>query len=215
MDAQPQPRRKLPALSSFRKPGAVRRVGGQHPVQGGALTRLIGKTILSLMGWRVEGQWPAEDKLVIVGAPHTSNWDLPLSLGMQMSTNLRLNWMMKAEAFVFPLAGLFKRLGGIPIDRKQAGGVVDQTAAVFNSRDRMYLGITPTGTRSSKAGYRNGYLRIAYAAGVPVFVAGVDSRRKVVKLDRIWPLTGDIDRDNNDIRDYVRANYQGINPERD
>ncbi len=217
MEATPLPRPKIPTpnLPTFRKPGAVRAVGGTYPRQGGAVTRWVGKTILALMGWKVEGQWPSEDKLVIVGAPHTSNWDLPLSLGMQMSTNLRLNWMMKAEAFANPLGGLFKRLGGIPIDRKAAGGVVEQTAEVFNRRDKMYLGITPTGTRSSKAGYRNGYLRIAYAAGVPVFIAGVDARRKVLTLDRIWPLTGDIETDNDAIRDYVRANYEGINPQRD
>ena len=176
--------------------------------------RFIGRTILALMGWRIVGEWPAEDKLVIVGAPHTSNWDLPLSLGMQMSTNLRLNWMMKAEAFVWPLSGLFKALGGIPVDRKQAGDVVEQTKAVFDSRDKMYLGITPTGTRSSKAGYRKGYLRIAQGAGVPVFIVGVDAPRKRLVLDRLWPLTGDIDADNEAIRTYVRANYTGINAER-
>ncbi|MEL7232365.1 MAG: 1-acyl-sn-glycerol-3-phosphate acyltransferase [Pseudomonadota bacterium] len=188
--------------------------GGSYPRQGGAITRMIGKLILRLMGWRVEGDWPAEDKLVIVGAPHTSNWDLPLSLGMQMSTNLRLNWMMKAEAFVWPLSGLFKRLGGIPIDRKAASDVVEQTKAVFDAREKMYLGITPTGTRSAKAGYRKGYLRIAYGAGVPVFIAGVDAPNKRLVLDRLWPLTGDIEADNDAIRDYVRANYQGMNAKR-
>ena len=177
--------------------------------------RFIGRTILALMGWRIVGEWPAEDKLVIVGAPHTSNWDLPLSLGMQMATNLRLNWMMKAEAFFFPLGGLFKKLGGIPIDRKRAGSVVEQTSAVFRLRDKMYLGITPTGTRSETVAYRKGYLRIAYDAGVPVFIAGVDGRRKVLTLDRIFPLTGDIDADNAAIQSYVREHYRGMNSDRD
>ena len=187
---------------------------GSHPRQGNALTRLVGKAILGLMGWRVVGDWPAADKLVVVGAPHTSNWDLPLALGMLLSQNLRLSWMMKAEAFIWPLSGLFKALGGIPVNRSAAGDVVEQMTAQFAARDKLYLGITPTGTRSSKAGYRKGYLRIAQAAGVPVFIAGVDARTKTLTLDRVWPLTGDIEADNDAIRDYVRANYQGINPER-
>ncbi len=210
MDALPDDDNPVPGRTDPSEASAH----GSYPRQGGPISRWIGKTILALMGWRLAGEWPAEDKLIIVGAPHTSNWDLPLSLGMQMSTNLRLNWMMKAEAFVWPFSIMFKALGGIPIDRRAAGAVVKQTSAVFNRRDKMYLGITPTGTRSSKAGYRKGYLRIAYAADVPIFIVGVDARRKVLTLDRIWPLTGDLETDNDAIRDYVRSTYQGINPER-
>ena len=166
------------------------------------------------MGWTIEGEWPDEPKLVVVGSPHTSNWDLLLAIGMLLSMNLRLSWMMKAEAFVWPFGGLFRRLGGIPIDRKAAGSVVEQTTAVFNARERMYLGITPTGTRSSTADYRKGYLRIAQGAGIPVFIAGVDAPRKTLVLDRIFPLTSDIGADNAAIQSYVRSRYRGMNANR-
>ena len=185
-----------------------------YPRQGGALSRWIGKAILAAMGWKIEGRWPAEPKLVVVGSPHTSNWDLLLAIGMLLSMNLRLNWMMKREAFVWPFGALFRRLGGIPIDRKAAGSVVEQTTAAFNARNRMYLGITPTGTRSAKADYRKGYLRIAEGAGVPVFIAGVDARRKTLVLDRVFPLSGEIDADNAAIQDYVRTHYTGMNADR-
>ncbi|MFZ2520069.1 MAG: glycerol acyltransferase, partial [Anaerolineae bacterium] len=33
-------------------------------------------------GWRVEGRPPALAKYVIVGAPHTSNWDFLVMLGV-------------------------------------------------------------------------------------------------------------------------------------
>ena len=185
-------------------------LNAMSPRQGNRLTKAIGGLILRLMGWRITGAWPEESKIVIVGAPHTSNWDLFLALGMMMNQNLRLSWMMKKEAFFWPLGGLWKRLGGIPINRKAAQDVVQQTADFFASRDSVYLGITPEGTRSKVGGFRKGYLRIAQATGAPVFIAGVDARKKTVHLDRLWPLTGDIEADNAAIETYIRENYQGI-----
>ena len=182
------------------------------PRRGGRIAHWTGRVLLALIGWKIEGRWPDEPKLVIVGAPHTSNWDLILAIGMMTSQNLGLNWMMKKEAFHWSVAWLWRALGGIPIDRKAAGGVVEQTSAWFRKSDRAYLGITPEGTRSKVGDYRKGYLRMAYAAEVPVFIAGVDGTRKTLVLDRVWPLTGDIDADNAAIAAYVRTNYGGMKP---
>ncbi|WP_371398613.1 1-acyl-sn-glycerol-3-phosphate acyltransferase [Algimonas porphyrae] len=181
-----------------------------YPRQGNGLTRWIGLTLLKLMGWRIKGEWPDVPKLVTIGAPHTSNWDLGLAMGMMLGWNLRLSWMMKKEAFVWPLGWLWKKMGGIPIDRKAAQDIVEQTADAFARRDKLHLGITPEGTRSKVGGFRKGYLRIAYAANVPVFLVGVDAPNRQVVLDKFWPLTGDIDADNAAIETYYRDTYQGI-----
>jgi len=118
--------------------------------------------------------------------------------------------MMKKQAFFWPLGGLFKRLGGVPIDRSSQNDVTTQIAAWFQSQDKAYLGITPEGTRSKVETFKRGYLRIAYAANVPVFLVGVDAVNKHVVLDKVWALTGDIDIDNHAIKAYYDANYQGI-----
>lgn len=180
------------------------------PRGGNRLTRAIGRLVLNLMGWQVEGDWPEVPKLVAVGAPHTSNWDLGLAMGTMLSRNLRLSWMMKREAFVWPLGSLWRKLGGIPVDRKAAQDVVTQTAEAFARADKLHLGITPEGTRSKVGGFRKGYLRMAYAADVPVFLIGVDAPNKRVVLDGIWPLSGDIDADNAAIEQYYRNTYRGI-----
>ena len=188
-------------------PGVVARP--VHPRAGNAFTRWLGRVWLGLMGWRIAGELPDVPKAILVGAPHTTNWDLPLALAMRLATGLDYSWMMKAEAFAGPTGGFFRRLGGVPVDRKAARDKIGQMADWFASRDRAYLGITPEGTRSKVEEWKTGYLRIAEAAHVPVVIAGVDGRNRTLVFDRVWPTTGDIAADNAAIRDYVRANYSG------
>lgn len=185
-------------------------VGPAIPRSGNATTRWIGRTVLSLMGWKLEGKFPNEPKLIILGAPHTSNWDLFLAMGSLMTYGVKASWMMKKEAFFWPLGGLWKAMGGIPIDRKAKNDVVGQITDWFNSNEKAWLGVTPEGTRSKVEGYRKGYLRMAYAANVPVFVIGVDATRKTLVLDRVMALTGDINADNKAIKAYVDSNYTGV-----
>jgi len=125
---------------------------------------------------------------------------------------MRASWMMKKEAFFWPLGGLFKKLGGVPIDRKASQDVTGQMTDWFGSSEKAWLGITPEGTRSKVDTLKKGYLRIAYAAKVPVFLIGIDGPGKTVVVDRLWPLTGDIEVDNRDIKAYYDANYKGIRP---
>ena len=191
-------------------PGAL--VGSVHPKAGSAWTRWLGRAILRLMGWRIGGTLPAVSRAILVGAPHTSNNDLTLAIAMRLATGLDYSWMMKREAFRWPLGALWKSLGGVPIDRSASRDRIRQTADWFDSRERAYLGITPEGTRGRVDRWKTGYLRIAQAADIPVMIAGVDGASKTLVFDRLWPLTGDIDADNTAIRDYVRANYSGMKP---
>ena len=183
------------------------------PRMGNALTRGLAHGILRLLGWEITGKFPDEKKLIYIGAPHTSNWDLIVSLCAMQAVGLRCSWMMKKQAFFWPLGGLFKRLGGVPIDRGAKTNIIEQMADWFTHQDKAYLGMTPEGTRSKVDSYKRGYLRIAYAAKVPIFLIALDGANKRVALDKIWPLTGDIEVDNAAIKAYYDANYEGIRPD--
>jgi len=183
------------------------------PRTGNRVTRGLSKLILRLMGWQIAGAFPKEKKLVFIGCPHTSNWDLILALSAMQSVGLKASWMMKKEAFFWPLGGLWKKLGGVPIDRKAKNDITTQMAEWFGKQDKAYLGITPEGTRAKVQQLKKGYLRIAYAAKVPVFLVAIDAIKKEVVLDKLWPLTGDIDTDNRAIKQYYDENYVGIRPE--
>ena len=179
---------------------------------GGGVSRWVGQTILGLMGWRVEGEPPNVAKCVIIASPHTSNWDLILAFGTILSRGMPIRFMMKKEAFFFPFGGLFKRLGGMPIDRSSRNNVVEQMAKAFSDADVLWVAITPEGTRGDIKAYRKGYLRIAEAADVPVFLFGVDAPRKTLVLDRYMETTGDDAADAAAHLAYVTANYTGMKP---
>lgn len=183
------------------------------PKTGNRLTRWIGRTMLSCIGWDVTGQLPNVPKCLFIGAPHTSNWDFFIAMATIQRVGLRCSWMMKKEAFFWPFGALWKKLGGVPIDRKSKNDITTQMAEWFASVDKGYLGITPEGTRSKVAQFKKGYLRIAYAANVPVFLVGLDAVKKEVVLDKIWQLTGDIDADNRAIKEYYDRTFKGVRPE--
>lgn len=178
------------------------------PRAGNAFTRAFGGTVLRLLGWSLSGQFANEPKAVLIAAPHKSILDFFLAMAAMLKVGFRFSWMMKQEAFFFPFKGLLKKLGGVPIDRSKSNDVVEQTTRWFDAHDAAWLGLTPEGTRSQVKQFKRGYLRIAYAAKVPVFLVAVDWANKQVVLDKLWPLTGDIERDNSDIQAYYEANYK-------
>jgi len=188
-------------------------VSASTPRMGNAVTRWIGEAILKSIGWKITGALPNEKKVIILGAPHTSNWDFVLAMSCMLAVGLKFSWMMKKEAFKWPLGPLWIKLGGVPIDRNKKTDVTTQMAEWFKENDNVWLGITPEGTRSKVEKYKKGYLRIAYAAQVPVFIIGLNGPTKEVVLDRVMKLTYDIEKDNRLIKAHVDKNYIGINPE--
>ena len=182
------------------------------PRMGNAVTRWIGEVILWMIGWKIIGQLPDEKKVIVIGAPHTSNLDFVIAMGSMLSVGLRFSYMMKKEAFFWPVGWLWKKLGGIPIDRSKKNDITQQMTDWFDANDNVMLGITPEGTRKKVDKFKKGYLRMAYAANVPVFIIGLRGHDKTVVLDKIFELSGDIDKDNAMIKSYVNANFDGVNP---
>lgn len=182
------------------------------PSFGNPVSRAFGRFMLWTVGMKVGGTVPDVPKVILIGTPHTSNWDLILAMGMKYALGLDYSWMMKKEAFFFPFGGMFKSMGGIPIDRKAAKNVVEQMGDWFNANEKAWIGITPSGTRTKVGAYKKGYLRIAYAADIPIFLVGVDKTTKTLVFDRFMELTGDIDVDNDQIRNFVRSHYTGLKP---
>ena len=107
--------------------------------------------MLRVIGWRAEGRSPDASHCVVVAAPHTSNWDLPLLLAFAWHFGIRMRFMMKHSVFVGPAGWLFRRFGGIEIRRHARHGVVKQMADAFESADALALVVPPEGTRSRVA----------------------------------------------------------------
>ena len=167
--------------------------------------RGLGSFVLWCIGWKIIGTLPDEKKMIIVGMPHTSNWDFVIAMAAIQSVGLKVSYMMKKEAFFWPLAGFFKYMGGVPIDRKQKLDVTGQMVEWFDNNENVWLGITPDGTRTKVARYKKGYLRIAKAANVPIGVIGINGKTKEIILpETTWTLTGkNNDEDNAAIKTFV------------
>ena len=190
----------------------VPEVPGFYPVFGNRATRVLGRWMLKTSGWRVEGEFPAHKKLLMAVGPHTSNWDFLVGVSVMLAMGFRTNWLGKHSLFVWPLKTLMRYLGGMPVNRKAAHGVVEQISEQFRQRDVMLLALSPEGTRRPTKKLKTGFLRIASRAEIPIFLVGFDYQRKTVVLSEVFQASGDIDEDEKVLRDYFRR-FKGRIPE--
>jgi 1-acyl-sn-glycerol-3-phosphate acyltransferase len=151
--------------------------------------------LLKLFGWRIEGELPEIPKYVLVGAPHTSNWDFVVMLAAAFAYSLSISWMGKKAIFRWPFGALFAWLGGIRIDRSRASGVVAQSIEAFHNSAKLILLITPEGTRKRTEHWKSGFYHIAVGAGVPIVLGFVDYPARTGGFGPTIIPTGDIESD--------------------
>lgn len=137
-------------------------------VRPNALTRWLGRSILRLGGWRMVGKFPDVARLVLIVAPHSSNWDAFWGLAAKLALGLELRVLGKRELFVGPLGWLLRRLGVMPVDRNAAHGVVRQATQLIRNSERIWFTLAPEGTRKPVTRWKPGFWKIATTAGVPI-----------------------------------------------
>jgi 1-acyl-sn-glycerol-3-phosphate acyltransferase len=163
------------------------------PRTGSGLSAWIGRSVLSLLGWRVEGAIPPRPKMVLIVAPHSSAWDFVIGLAAKLALRLDSAYLAKASLFRWPLSVLLRRTGGIPVDRRAHGDLVRRMAELFAERERMLLTLAPEGTRQRVSEWKTGFYRIAEAAGVPVLPVALDYGAKAVSFGPLLLPTGDLE----------------------
>jgi 1-acyl-sn-glycerol-3-phosphate acyltransferase len=160
-----------------------------------SIAQVVAQTILRLLGWKIEARLPQARKFVLVGAPHTSNWDFILMLLIMNALGLQLNWVGKDSLFNGSFGSLMRRLGGIPVDRSARNGFVDQMVAEFERREAMILVIAPEGTRGKSKYWKTGFYYIAQGARVPIALGYVDYAQKIGGIGASLQPNGDIQAD--------------------
>ena len=179
--------------------------GPNHQSLKARMKYWLGRFYLWLRGWKILGQKPPYKKYLILAAPHTSSWDVPLMLAMSYIYGVRLNWIGKHTLFRWPLGILMRWLGGIPVDRRSRHNAVQQMVDEFARRDEMALAITPEGTRARADHWKSGFYHMAHAAQVPIVLGLLDFKRREGGLFEAVHTTGDVKAD----MDKIRAFYQG------
>lgn len=179
-------------------------------VRSGRFWRWVGRMILRLGGWRVTGGFPDQPKLVLIAAPHSSNWDGLWGLAAKVALGIEIRILGKHQLFWWPLGPILRRLGVIAVDRGAAHGVVDQVAAMIRTEERCWVGLAPEGTRKRVEHWKPGFWKIAKAAGVPVLPAYFHYPEKVIGIGEVFHLSDDMEGDIARIRDWYRP-WQGKN----
>lgn len=180
----------------------------------GPMPRLqrLARFALRAMGWTCLDLPQRPAKAVVIGYPHTSNWDFPVGLLAMAAIGLDARWVGKDALFRGPAGPVMRWLGGIPVNRREPAGFVDAIAARIRREQRFILAIAPEGTRSLRPGWKSGFYRIARAADVPVLVGIVDyAQRRIGLVDSI-ALSGNIDADMARIASCYR-DCHGLHPE--
>lgn len=154
--------------------------------------KMISSWILKRMGWKIKGGFDKDiRRSVLVIAPHTSNWDFIIGRLVFNVLALNVRFLIKKEAFVFPLGPWLRRWGGIPVDRHKKTKLVDQVAAHFKDGGEMIIAITPEGTRSRVKHWKKGFYYIAKKADVPIVLGYLDYDKKEVGLGPVIKPGGD------------------------
>ena len=174
------------------------------------MLQFLASAFLKLFGWDAVQGLPKFKKYVLIGAPHTSNWDFVLAMLVALAIGLRFKWLGKHTLFKNPFGYVLKFFGGIPIDRTIHSSVIERVAEMFNNSERLVIAITPEGTRSKTEFWKSGFYYIALNAKVPVAFAFLDYENKKIGVGDHFIPCGDIDADMQIIRNF----YSGIKGKR-
>src|SRR5690625_2895184 len=176
------------------------------------LRRALARAYWAVSRWRPAPTPPPPGGAgILIGAPHTSNWDFVLMLALAWHWGVSVRWLGKASLFRRPTGRLMRALGGIPVDRANPHTLVAEIVARVQSGERFYLVITPEGTRSPVDYWKSGFYRIARATGLAVTLGYVDRDHWRAGLGPTLELTGNVAADMDRVRDFY-ADKVGVRP---
>lgn len=172
--------------------------------------RNLARLILKLARWKTVGQVPR--KGILVGAPHTSNWDWVLTMLLAWDNNVQIRLLVKDAFFKGPLAPIMRASGAVELDRSNPGATIRALIADAATDETFLLGIAAEGTRSKGDYWKSGFYRISQQTGLPVTLAFLDAPTRTVGWGPTFQLTGDVSADMDRIRAFY-ADKRGIKPE--
>lgn len=177
------------------------------------IRRAIARAFWAVSRWRLRTEGPPTGPSILLGVPHTSNWDFVLMLAIAWEAGIHVRWLGKSSLFRGPAGPVMRALGGIPVDRGDPSRVVRDVVARVHAGETFSLVVTPEGTRGAGTYWKSGFYRIARETGLPVTLGYVDRTTMTSGLGPTIVLTGDVRADMDVIRAFY-ADKSGIVPSR-
>ena len=166
---------------------------------------------MKITGWKTIGNFPTDQRVVIVAGPHTSNWDFVLAMSLILSLDVNIHWIGKHSIFKKGFRRLLRKMGGIPVNRANPETLKSEIHYITEKFKGFIIAISPEGTRKKVDRLKSGFLRIANETNSKIMMVGVDFSKKTIELGDFYSPSGDVEKDLKFIKEYF-ANFTGKYP---
>lgn len=177
---------------------------------GARFRQVLADTIFRIIRWQAVGEVPR--KGILVGAPHTSNWDWVITQLLAWHSGVKIRLLVKHSLFKGPLAWILRASGAVELDRANPAATIRALLADSETDNDFLLGIAAEGTRSKQEYWKSGFYRISQQTGLPITLAFLDGPSRTVGWGPTFDLTGDVVADMDFIREFF-ADKRGFKPE--
>jgi 1-acyl-sn-glycerol-3-phosphate acyltransferase len=168
------------------------------------------RLMLRLTRWKTVGRVPRSG--ILVGAPHTSNWDWVAMVMLTWRDGVTPKVLIKRELFRGPLAPLLRATGGIPLDRANPGQTVRRLLGEAKGGEDFLLVLAAEGTRQKADYWKSGFYKISKQTGLPITLGFIDGPTRTMGFGPTFAPTGDVAADMDKVRAFY-ADKRGIHPE--
>ncbi len=176
--------------------------------------KAISDFLLKFMGWKIDNEIPREiKKAVIIVAPHSSYWDFVMGRLAFWHMQVDTKFLVKKEAFFWPLGKLMLNLGAMPVNRGKSYRLTETVTQMYDDHESLFITITPEGTRTLVKEWKKGFYYIAISAKVPIILGVLDYKDKIGGMKKVFYPTGNMKQDIAEIKKYY-VKFSGKNPER-
>ena len=152
------------------------------------------------------------DRAILVGAPHTSNWDWVVTQLLAWDNGIRIRLLVKDSFFKGPLGVLMRATGAVELDRANPGATIRRLLEDQRSDETFLLGIAAEGTRTKGEYWKSGFYRIAQQTGLPITLAYLDAPSRTVGWGPTFHPSGDVRADMDLVREFF-ADKRGFKPD--
>ena len=177
------------------------------------ILRKIARFGINISGWTIKGKVPDEERIVIIAAPHTSNWDFILAMLAIFGLNIKVRWLGKHSIFKPGFKKFFVWLGGIPVYRDNPSSLIENVVNIVKKERSIVIAMTPEGTRKKVRRWKTGFLRIAKQTHSKILLISIDAPTKSIEIGNIFNPTGNSEEDLAYIQKYY-STFRGINPQK-
>ena len=166
---------------------------------------------MKITGWKTIGNFPTDQRVVMVAGPHTSNWDFVLAMSLILSLDVNIHWVGKHSIFKKGFRRLLRKMGGIPVNRANPEALKNEIHNITKKFKGFIIAISPEGTRKKVDRLKSGFLRIANETNSKIMMVGVDFSKKTIELGDFYSPSGDLEKDLKFIKEYF-ASFTGKHP---